>query len=90
MGTRWPLKARVFFINRCPSSALLNSQLERSLSLSAVEWRGMTEAQAAKVTLCGSVHQTEAHNGNWDLEVSHPPGEETVCAMVGPLLFVLT
>lgn len=44
-------------------------------------------AQVAKVTFCGSVCQTEAHDANCDLEVSHPPNEDSVCAMVVSLLF---
>lgn len=39
------------------------------------------------MTFCGSVCQTEAHDGNWDLEVSHLPNEDSVCAMVVSLLF---
>lgn len=42
-------------------------------------------AQAAKVTLWICV--SEAHDGNWDLDVSHPPNEDGVCAMVVSLLF---
>lgn len=44
-------------------------------------------AQAAKVTFCGSECQTEAHADNWDLEESHPPNEDSVCAMAVSLLF---